>query len=104
MPRLGVGRTRIKLAKMLQEEIAKLYPGEEVTVDPEELTPQPNGGGQFADWTTWHGWFKAGRSRWSICSWDTMSEAVKNGFSLELNGGGSKRAHATIEVHAKETK
>lgn len=88
------GRIKIKLASMLEVDFNRL--GYEVSVNPDDLMSQPNGGSLVADWASWSGFVTLNGIRFSICSWNTMSECIK-GLRLDIN---NPKSAAQIEVYA----
>lgn len=88
------GRLRRKLASMLERELG-------VPVDPKDITA-PEGhwrSSKHADVYRVEGWVKIGNLSWSIDSWDTMTDLVRQGFCLarEKSAGGYACGY---ELHA----
>jgi hypothetical protein len=89
----GIGRTRIRLARMIEAKLRDL--GHSVRVDPARLDPAQGywRTDSRADVMRWEGWFEReiepGRwMRQSICSWDTMTDCVR-GFEIWQDTGWS---------------
>lgn len=88
----NVGYIRRKLAKMLEKHIPNSI------VFPEDLSAQaPAYLSPFWDCAVWFGIIKIDGIDRTISSWDTMTDCVKNGISIEIDGYNS---HSYVEVYA----
>jgi len=90
-----VGRTRIKLALLLEKEFVGM------TVLPQDLESQnPYYGSEKMDCCTWMGWGTRNTYRDTyFYSWSTMGECVKHGISMTADDDMSGR----YEVFSEET-
>lgn len=93
-----VGKTRIKLAALLECELRQVCEDETIRVAPEDLHSQPTGGSIFCDWATWSGFAYTGAgAAIGLHSWYTMTECCRKGIVVERESG------LEIQVFAQET-
>src|SRR4051812_23109553 len=84
------GKVRKKLADMLSEALG-------IPVLPDEIWDNNYPLGHYLDLARWGSNVPNGNSGVQVYSWDTMTECVRNGFTLAEDG-------ISIEVHANENK
>lgn len=93
--KFSVGRTRCRLAKLLTEVIGS-------PIDPEDLdAAQGYYRQQRSGQAAWSGIIVVDGIKRTICSWDSMTECVRNGFTVQDSRGESGR-FADYEIHAKD--
>lgn len=88
----GIGKIRIKMAKLLSKELG-------VLIQPHEIWIQlPVYRTRYWDCALW-GSNIAGIG--SLCSWSKMTDCVRYGFIIDKAKGINDNAFADLEVHAK---
>lgn len=99
------GRTRTRLAKLLEAAFAKV--GMAVRVDPEDLHPAKGywRTDSRADVYRWEGWASSGRDSWeSVVSWHTMTELLRGVELIRDRALGTFEAFPLDETEAATKK